>query len=97
MPRLLYWETSQTGFGFLASLPRSSNERVGESLGVERICNPPGSSVGMLIPVVSERKRKEKGKEREAGAMKSSKAGNGFLQLSPTRYWAGALGLTLLA
>lgn len=31
----------------------------------------------MLIPVVSERKRKEKGKEREAGAMKSSKAGNG--------------------
>lgn len=98
MPRLLYWETSQTGFGFLASLPRSSNERVGESLGVERICNPPGSSAGMLIPVVSGRKRKEKGKEREVGGVrKSSKTGNGFLQLSPTRYWAGALGLTLLA
>jgi hypothetical protein len=62
---LLYWETSQTGFGLLASLPKSSNERVGESLGVERICSPPGSSVGMLIPVASGRKEREKERGKE--------------------------------
>lgn len=97
MPRLLYWETSQTGLGLLTSLPKSSNESVGESLGVERICNPPGSSVGMLIPVVSGRKKKEKGKERGGGQGRAQKAGNWFLQLSPSRYWAEALGLTPLA
>lgn len=97
MPRLLYWETSQTGFGLLASLPKSSNERFGESLGVERICSPPGSSVGMLIPVASGRRKK--GKEKERGKEEPLKAGNWCLQLSlsPSRHWAGALGLTFLA